>query len=79
MLIIIQFQLEVDSEKLTNQAKELIKQNQKNRALLVLKLKRHKEKDSDNLDNQLLSVFRMIEDIEWESTNIKVKIIHKLV
>ena len=45
---------------------------QEKRALLLLKFKKHKENEAESIDNQLLSVFKMIEDIEWESTNIKV-------
>ncbi len=42
------------------------------RALLLLKLKKHKEAEADKLDGQLLEVFRMIDDIEWGSINIRV-------
>jgi charged multivesicular body protein 6 len=45
---------------------------QKERALLLLKLRKYKEKELDNVDNQLLSVFKMIEDIEWEAANMEV-------
>ena len=58
--------------KLHEQAKSLVKINQKDRALLVLKLKKHKEKTVDSIENQLLQVFELIDTIEWESTNIQV-------
>jgi hypothetical protein len=58
--------------RLEDQAKELIRQRQKTRALLVLKLKKHKEKGVDSIDAQLLNVLRMIEDVEWATVNIQV-------
>lgn len=64
--------LESESDKLYNQAKILAKSNHDKRALLVLKLRKHKIAAADNIDSQLISVFQMIEDIEWESTNIQV-------
>ena len=54
------------------QAKALVQNQQKNRALLVLKLKKYKENELNEIDSQLISVFKMIEDIEWESANMKV-------
>lgn len=59
--------------KLHEQAKSLVKVNQKERALLVLKLKKHKETAVDGLEKQLLQVFELIDTIEWESTNIQVR------
>ena len=50
----------------------LVKAKQKNRALLVLKLKKHKTDEADNIDKQLFSVHEMIDNIEWASTNMKV-------
>ncbi len=64
-------QLEKDSDLLQHQAREHVKNNQKNRALLLLKLRKYKTNELDNIDSQLLSVFKMIDDIEWESSNIE--------
>lgn len=58
--------------KLTDQAVQLIKAKQKTRALLALKLKKHKENEAENIDKQLYSVLEMIDNIEWESANMKV-------
>ena len=55
-----------------DQAKELVKNQQKDRALLVLKLKRFREKEVNNIDAQLLSVLEMIENVEWEYSNMEV-------
>lgn len=72
LLTLVNEQLESDSEKLQSQARELVQMRQKQRALLLLKLRKYKEKELDNVDNQLLNVFKMIEDIEWESANMEV-------
>lgn len=64
--------LEKDSEKLQAQALQLIKLKHKDRALLVLKLKRFKEKEVSNADGQLLTVLEMIDNVEWESSNMEV-------
>ncbi len=64
--------MDIDSAKLTDQAKELIKLNQKNRALLLLKLKRFKEKELTNVDNQLMTVLEMIDNVEWQYSNMEV-------
>jgi hypothetical protein len=65
-------QLEKDSQKLESQAKALIALRQKNRALLVLKLKKYKEKDVEKLDSKLMNVHSMIQDVEWASINVSV-------
>ncbi len=79
-------QLEIESQKLLEQAKILISQGKKvieikhvylfkgeyfscysififldqDRALLMLKLKKHKEQEVSNIDGQLLNVFQMV-------------------
>jgi hypothetical protein len=58
--------------RLEEQAKELIRLRQKTRALLVLKLKKYKEKEIENIDGQLLNILKMIEDVEWASINVEV-------
>ncbi len=50
----------------------LIKEQKKERALLVLKLKRFKEKEVTNLDGQLISILEMIDNVEWEYANLQV-------
>lgn len=62
----------MDSAKLQEQAKSLIQQKQKDRALLVLKLKRFKEKELSTIDGQLISVLEMIENVEWAAANLEV-------
>ena len=64
--------MEADAAKLTEQAKLLIVQKQKDRALLLLKLKRMKEKEVDKADKELLTVLETIDKVEWESINMDV-------
>lgn len=44
----------------------------KNRALLVLKLKRFKEKELDGIDAKLMTVQSQIDDVEWASINVSI-------
>mmetsp|Transcript_12438 Transcript_12438/g.18818 ORF Transcript_12438/g.18818 Transcript_12438/m.18818 type:complete len:230 (+) Transcript_12438:67-756(+) len=66
-----QKRLGTESERLQNQAKELLASGKKDRALLALKLRKHKIKEADSIDAKLLNVMSMIEEIEWESHNIE--------
>lgn len=61
-----------DSETLQDQAKQLIRLQQKNRALLVLKLRRFKDAEADKVDAELMTVLEMIENVEWEHANMEV-------
>jgi len=61
-----------DSETLQEQAKQLIRLEQKNRALLVLKLRRFKDAEADKVDAELMTVLEMIENVEWEHANMEV-------
>ena len=65
-------QLEKDSQKLEGQVKTLIALKQKNRALLLLKLKKVKENEVEKLDAKLLNVYSMIQSVEWASINVSV-------
>lgn len=62
----------MDSGKLTEQAKVLISQKHNDRALLILKLRRFKEKELSKIDSQLISVLEMINTVEWEYSNLEV-------
>lgn len=50
----------------------MIALRQKNRALLVLKLKKFKQKELDGMDVKLLNVMTLIQDVEWASINLSV-------
>lgn len=64
--------MEIDMKKLESQARELIALKLKNRALLVLKLKRYKEKEVDGIDAKLMTVQSQISDLEWASINLTI-------
>ncbi|KAJ1433607.1 Snf7-domain-containing protein [Ochromonadaceae sp. CCMP2298] len=64
--------LEKDSKDLEEKARELIRAKQKNRALLVLKLRRFKDEEATKIEGELLSVYEMIENVEWEHANMDV-------
>ena len=53
------------------QIKQLVRENKKSRALLLLQLKKFKTQELNKIDDQLLSVLKMIEDIEWESIHVQ--------
>jgi hypothetical protein len=57
--------LEVDTVKLNSKCKILLKAGQKERALIVLKVRKYKEDAYNNVDTQLLSVLHLIDDVEW--------------
>ena len=67
-----QTKLEKDSSKLESQAKELIVLRLKNRALLVLKLRKFKQRELDGIDAKLLSIQSQINDVEWASINVSI-------
>jgi charged multivesicular body protein 6 len=68
----VSYQLEKDSLNLTEQAKMLIHKQQKDRALLVLKLRRFKDNEVNKVEGELMSVLEMIETVEWEHANMEV-------
>ncbi|RYH19431.1 hypothetical protein EON65_26120 [archaeon] len=51
----------------------MIAQKQRDRALLLLKLKRMKEKEVDKADGELLTILETIDRVEWESINLEVR------
>jgi RPA family protein len=57
---------------LTEQAKVLLRKDQRERALLLLKLRKYKEKEVLSADSKLLSVQEMIQNVEWEYSNMEV-------
>lgn len=64
--------LDLESARYEEQAKQLIKQQQRQRALLVLKLRRHRDAEATKVDGQLITVLDMINTVEWESQNMDV-------
>lgn len=72
LILDICYQLEKDSLMLTEQAKKMIAMKQKERALLLLKLRRSRETEATKLDKELLSILEMISNVEWEYANMEV-------
>lgn len=68
----LQKKFDADCIKLETQAKEMLKNGRKDRALLSLKLKKHKQKELESMDGKMLTLMKMINDIEWEAHNIEV-------
>lgn len=69
---VILYQVEKDSEQLTEQAKVFINKQQKDRALIILKLRRLRENEVNKIDSELMSILEMINNIEWEYANMEV-------
>jgi hypothetical protein len=56
--------LERDETKLVQRAKEAKERGDTQRALGLLRLRRYKEREMENVENQLLTVLRMVETID---------------
>ncbi|CAM9929985.1 unnamed protein product, partial [Choristocarpus tenellus] len=67
-----QKRLDKESSRLQSQALTLVKEGQKDKALLLLKIKKFKQEQASKADGQLLSVMQMMENIEWGSQQLKV-------
>lgn len=61
-----------ESIRLTEQAKELVQAGKKDRALLVLKMRRLREEEGSKAEGQLMNVEQLITQIEWETEQLKV-------
>ncbi|EWM21846.1 snf7 family protein [Nannochloropsis gaditana] len=68
------YQMKMHSEKmrLTEKAKELVTAGRKDRALLVLKMRRLREDEQAKAAGQLLNVEQLITQIEWEREQLQV-------
>ena len=64
--------LSKESIILENQARKLIAMKMQTRALVVLKLKRYKQKELDSLELKLLNIFTMIEDLEMAALDASI-------
>lgn len=63
--------LESENELTSTQIQQLVREGRKSRALLLIRLRNLKTKELEKIDEQLLSVLKMIEDIEWETINVQ--------
>jgi hypothetical protein len=64
--------MEGESKRLDDQARALLKREQKDRALLILKLKKFKEKQASNCEAHLFNILTMIDNLDWASVNQEV-------
>lgn len=63
--------MEVQNAKIIEEAKKCVGTGNRAKALTLLKVKKLKEKQIEDINGQLLTVFNMIDRIEWESINVK--------
>ena len=64
--------LEMDSGALEQRAKDLIREKKTDKVMFVLKLKKFKMKEVENVEGQLSKVLEMIQTINWEEQNAAV-------
>lgn len=64
--------METDATKLQNKAKDFIRNKDKSRALMALKVKMSREKQLQSIDGQLMSVLDMIDRVEWAAENVQI-------
>jgi hypothetical protein len=67
-----QIKMRSESLRLTEQAKELVTAGRKDRALLVLKMRRLREDEQVKAESQLMNVEQLITQIEWETQQMQV-------
>jgi hypothetical protein len=67
-----QIKMRSESLRLTEQAKELVTVGRKDRALLVLKMRRLREDEQVKAESQLMNVEQLITQIEWETQQMQV-------
>eukprot|EP01029_Cantina_marsupialis_P029452 TRINITY_DN780486_c0_g1_i1.p1 TRINITY_DN780486_c0_g1~~TRINITY_DN780486_c0_g1_i1.p1 ORF type:complete len:227 (-),score=103.46 TRINITY_DN780486_c0_g1_i1:183-863(-) len=64
--------METEKNRLQSDAKEMLRLNKKQKALVFLKLKKYKEQMLSNADSQLFKLEEMIETIQWETQQMDV-------
>ncbi|CAN0173318.1 unnamed protein product [Ectocarpus sp. 6 AP-2014] len=67
-----QKKLDLECAKLQAQAAAMVKEKRKDRALLLLKIKKLKQDQADKASSQLLSVHQMMDTIDWETQQLQV-------
>ncbi len=67
-----QTKLDNEAKQLQIQASQLLANKQKDRAVLLLKLRRFKLEEAKRMDQQLLNILQLISTIEWETQSFKV-------
>lgn len=71
---LVKFQKKNENEnvKLVAQIKELLKNGKKDKAAMVLRMKKYKDKEASNIDNQLLNLQALVSDIEFAQHQVEV-------
>jgi len=64
--------LSVSEAKLKSRALAYMKEGRKDLALMVLKFRKKKMKESENVEGQLLKVMEMVQSINWQSSQSSV-------
>lgn len=64
--------LAIESKSLGDQARELVHSGKKERAILILKIRKLKESRAEEIDGQLLTLYNTIEKIETASLNVEI-------
>ncbi|KAG5188529.1 Snf7-domain-containing protein, partial [Tribonema minus] len=67
-----QKKLDGEAQMLTTQAQALVKEGRKDRALVLLKIKRFKAEQASKADAQLFTVTELLETVEWEGHQAQV-------
>ena len=61
--------LDRDCDNLSSKARDLVQSGKNDKALFILKLRKFKVKEAENVEGQLSRVLTMIETINWEDQN----------
>lgn len=64
--------LDEDCVRLKDKAAVYLDNNQKERAISLLKLRKYKTKEADNVESQLFNLMNMINTVEFEVQNVEV-------
>ena len=64
--------LSLASDRLLLKAKALNKQGKKDRAVMLLKLRKRKAAELSNVESQLLQVLQMVETLQWSTEQERV-------
>ncbi|GMH52799.1 hypothetical protein TL16_g01309 [Triparma laevis f. inornata] len=64
--------LDVDEKRLLDRAKEMHQQGKKRQAVLLMKVRKKKIKEAENVEAQLLNVYEMVSTIQWTSEQSKI-------
>ena len=67
-----QKKLDAEAAQLTTQATELVRSGRRERALLVLKMRRLREEKCRDIDGQLAAVEQLAQTLEWETRQAEV-------